>query len=234
MSTIHWCCISDLKIIWIIKFACVWATHYNGRRRIQPHSVGKKCYTTVLPRSIVVLRRNWTPKGRGTEWFPPSAFLRLLCCVKERGLLFIFKIEGLLYLNYIAWKFHVWRSAIQRKNNKCLFVLSSGKAFIITNQEKAGGKLRRSAGGQHNASFELRGKDSCSINTLLFIFFECVWHWEFKGLYSAQLSLSKTHIPRPACIAKCYSPFHETWIYHFCCCFYRGKNILNAGQCLIL
>lgn len=80
---------------------------------------------------------------------------------------------------------------LSAKINKFLSSLSSGKAFVITKEEKTGGKLRRSAGGEHNASFELRGWDSCSINTLLFIFSECVWDGEFKGLYSAQLSLAK-------------------------------------------
>lgn len=49
-------------------------------------------------------------------------------------------------------------------------MLSRGRAFIITKEERAGGKLRRSAGGQHKASFDLRGKDSRLINTPLFFF----------------------------------------------------------------
>jgi len=51
----------------------------------------------------------------------------------------------------------------------------------MTKEEKGGGKLRRSAGGQYNASFELRGKDSCSINTAVYFFLMCVT-WEIQRM----------------------------------------------------
>lgn len=225
MCTIHHCCISDLMRIRILRFVYEQGVTMAGgvhNHVAWARSDTAQCYYKL---SCICIGTRHHRVETLTDFL--QLFRGYSVVLKKGGLLFIFTIEGLLYLSCIDWKLHTWRCEITCKNKKCLSGFSSVKALIITKEEKAGGKLRRSAGGQHNASFELRGKDSCSINTLLFIFLERVWDGKFKGWDSAQFSLSKTRIPRPAHIAKCYSPFHKTWIYHFCC-FCCRKNILNA------